>query len=389
MPPSRPPGPASRGAALPSSPTKCANWPKNQPARPAKSTPSPAALSQKSDAVQRSIQKRPRPPGFQPELPGGGGRSARRGQRRRSTRVGHGLDAIANATEEQRRVSGEVAANIESIASMAQENNERHRADGQARPDPGRPGRQSAGCRRPLQHLIKFFTALGLETASATPIVCMVYRPGTPSPCRIQTNNSIPFPLKKWPKPRWRRPMAPTTCPRARPCPASRNCSRPPNSRPRSTTTPGCAPRPRRENVRRRAQDDIAKAGKFAVEKFAGELLAVKDSLEAALASENQDAAALRAGVELTLKQLVAAFEKSSVSEINPLDEKFDPHRHQAISQVEADGEPNRRQRAAKGLRPARPHPAPGPGGGFESPRRRGATRRLKPGGNTPISKAG
>jgi molecular chaperone GrpE len=96
------------------------------------------------------------------------------------------------------------------------------------------------------------------------------------------------------------------------------------------------------ENVRRRAQDDIAKAGKFASERFAGELLAVKDSLEAALASQNQDAAALRAGVELTLKQLVAAFEKSSVGEINPLDEKFDPHRHQAISQVEADGEPNR-----------------------------------------------
>ena len=96
------------------------------------------------------------------------------------------------------------------------------------------------------------------------------------------------------------------------------------------------------ENVRRRAQEDIAKAGKFAAEKFAGELLAVKDSLEAALASENQDAAALRSGVELTLKQLAAAFEKSNLAEINPLEEKFDPHRHQAISQVEAEGEPNR-----------------------------------------------
>jgi molecular chaperone GrpE len=96
------------------------------------------------------------------------------------------------------------------------------------------------------------------------------------------------------------------------------------------------------ENVRRRAQEDIAKAGKFAVEKFAGELLAVKDSLEAALANESQDAAALRSGVELTLKQLVSAFEKSSLTEINPLEEKFDPHRHQAISQIEADGEPNR-----------------------------------------------
>jgi molecular chaperone GrpE len=96
------------------------------------------------------------------------------------------------------------------------------------------------------------------------------------------------------------------------------------------------------ENIRRRAQDDIAKAGKFAAEKFAGELLAVKDSLEAALAAQEQDAAALRSGVELTLRQLIAAFDKSSVKELNPLDEKFDPHQHQAISQVEADGEPNR-----------------------------------------------
>ena len=96
------------------------------------------------------------------------------------------------------------------------------------------------------------------------------------------------------------------------------------------------------ENVRRRAQEDIAKAGKFAAEKFAAELLAVKDSLEAALANENQGAEALKAGVELTLKQLVAAFEKSNLAEINPLEEKFDPHRHQAISQIEAEGEPNR-----------------------------------------------
>ena len=96
------------------------------------------------------------------------------------------------------------------------------------------------------------------------------------------------------------------------------------------------------DNVRRRAQDDILKAGKFAIEKFAGELLAVKDSLEAALANENQSAEALRGGVELTLRQLAAAFEKSNLAEISPLGEKFDPHRHQAISQVEADGEANR-----------------------------------------------
>lgn len=95
------------------------------------------------------------------------------------------------------------------------------------------------------------------------------------------------------------------------------------------------------ENIRRRAQEDIAKASKFAVEKFAGELLAVKDSLEAALANENQSAEALKSGVELTLKQLCSAFEKSNLVEINPAGEKFDPHRHQAISQIEAEGEPN------------------------------------------------
>jgi molecular chaperone GrpE len=89
------------------------------------------------------------------------------------------------------------------------------------------------------------------------------------------------------------------------------------------------------ENVRRRAQEDIGKAGKFAVEKFSGEMLAVKDSLEAALTNENQSAEHLKAGVELTLKQLIAAFEKSGLAEINPLGEKFDPHKHQAISQIE------------------------------------------------------
>ena len=90
------------------------------------------------------------------------------------------------------------------------------------------------------------------------------------------------------------------------------------------------------ENVRRRAQDDIGKAAKFAVEKFSGELVAVKDSLEAALASDNQSAEHLKEGVELTLRQLVAAFEKSGLAEINPLGQKFDPNFHQAIGQIEA-----------------------------------------------------
>ena len=95
------------------------------------------------------------------------------------------------------------------------------------------------------------------------------------------------------------------------------------------------------ENVRRRAQEDIAKASKFAVERFAGELLAVKDSLEAALAADTPSVESMKSGTELTLKQLVAAFEKSGLKEINPLGEKFDPNFHQAISMVDSDQEAN------------------------------------------------
>ena len=94
------------------------------------------------------------------------------------------------------------------------------------------------------------------------------------------------------------------------------------------------------ENVRRRAQDDIAKAGKFAADKFAQAMLPVKDSLEAALAAENT-VDSLRQGVELTLKQLVSAFQGASLTEVNPIGEKFDPNKHQAISMVEADAEAN------------------------------------------------
>lgn len=95
------------------------------------------------------------------------------------------------------------------------------------------------------------------------------------------------------------------------------------------------------ENVRRRAQEDVAKAHKFSVEKFASELLAVKDSLEAALASDRQTAEDLRGGVELTLKQLVAAFDKSAIREVNPVGEKFDPNFHQAIQVVPSEQEAN------------------------------------------------
>jgi molecular chaperone GrpE len=95
------------------------------------------------------------------------------------------------------------------------------------------------------------------------------------------------------------------------------------------------------DNIRKRSQTEIANAHKFAVENFATELLAVKDSLEAALASETVTVESLRSGVELTLRQLKSAFEKSNVKEIDPTGQKFDPHRHQAISTVESDAEPN------------------------------------------------
>lgn len=90
------------------------------------------------------------------------------------------------------------------------------------------------------------------------------------------------------------------------------------------------------ENIRRRAQEDIAKAHKFATESFAEALLPVMDSLEKAREASAGAPEALRAGVELTLKQLQAAFEKGRLTVIDPSGEKFDPHRHQAISMVPA-----------------------------------------------------
>jgi molecular chaperone GrpE len=95
------------------------------------------------------------------------------------------------------------------------------------------------------------------------------------------------------------------------------------------------------DNIRKRAQADIASAHKYAIENFSTELLAVKDSLEAALAIGNVTVDNLKSGVELTLKQLNSVFEKFRVAEIHPLGQKFDPHRHQAISMVDSDLEPN------------------------------------------------
>ena len=95
------------------------------------------------------------------------------------------------------------------------------------------------------------------------------------------------------------------------------------------------------ENIRKRAVLDVANAHKYAVEGFATELLAVKDSLEAALAVESATVDSLKNGVELTLKQLCAAFDKFNLTEVNPAGQKFDPHRHQAISMVAAQAEAN------------------------------------------------
>jgi molecular chaperone GrpE len=95
------------------------------------------------------------------------------------------------------------------------------------------------------------------------------------------------------------------------------------------------------ENIRRRANDDIDKARKFALEKFSGELLAVKDSLDAALAVDSSDVDSYKNGVELTAKQLLSVFEKFNIAEINPVNEKFDPNKHQAISAVASELEAN------------------------------------------------
>ncbi|MGA7950119.1 MAG: nucleotide exchange factor GrpE [Thiobacillaceae bacterium] len=95
------------------------------------------------------------------------------------------------------------------------------------------------------------------------------------------------------------------------------------------------------DNIRKRAQLDVANAHKYAVEGFAGELLAVKDGLEAAMAADNASIDSLKHGVELTLKQLANAFGKFNVRELNPLGEKFDPHRHQAIGMMESEQEAN------------------------------------------------
>ena len=96
------------------------------------------------------------------------------------------------------------------------------------------------------------------------------------------------------------------------------------------------------ENTRRRAEEDMSKARKFAVEGFAESLLPIADSLNAAIAIQNATPEQLLEGVHATLRQLVQALERNKVLPIQPpTGTKFDPHQHQAISMVPAEQEPN------------------------------------------------
>jgi molecular chaperone GrpE len=96
------------------------------------------------------------------------------------------------------------------------------------------------------------------------------------------------------------------------------------------------------ENIRRRAQEDVAKAHKFAVESFAEAMVPVKDSLEMALKVENPTLESLKEGVEMTLKQLNSAFERNRLVEVMPAaGEKLDPNKHQAVAMVPAEQEAN------------------------------------------------
>ena len=96
------------------------------------------------------------------------------------------------------------------------------------------------------------------------------------------------------------------------------------------------------ENIRRRAQEDVSKAHKFAIENFAEAMVPVRDSLEMALKVETPTIESLREGVEMTLKQMSSAFEKNRLVEIMPAPgDKLDPMKHQAVAVVPAEQEAN------------------------------------------------
>ena len=92
------------------------------------------------------------------------------------------------------------------------------------------------------------------------------------------------------------------------------------------------------ENQRKRLQRDLEQARKFANERLLGELLPVCDSLERGLAVDNADVAALREGMDLTLKALLKVAEGNGLKPIDPLGQPFDPERHQAMTMVAAPG---------------------------------------------------
>jgi molecular chaperone GrpE len=93
------------------------------------------------------------------------------------------------------------------------------------------------------------------------------------------------------------------------------------------------------ENQRKRLQRDLEQARKFANERLLGDLLPVCDSLERGLAVENADNAALREGMDLTLKALIKVAESNGLKQLDPLGQPFDPERHQAMSLVDAPGQ--------------------------------------------------
>lgn len=95
------------------------------------------------------------------------------------------------------------------------------------------------------------------------------------------------------------------------------------------------------QNLNRRHTEEIQAAHKFAAAGFAKEMLPVKDYLEMALLDQSGNFDALKMGVEMTLKQLVSAFDNAHLSEINPMGELLDPNKHQAMSTEEADAAPN------------------------------------------------
>ena len=95
------------------------------------------------------------------------------------------------------------------------------------------------------------------------------------------------------------------------------------------------------DNIRRRSAEDVLKAQKFGVEKMADSLLAVKDSLDAALVVESPSLESFKEGIDITARQLTSVFERFSIAEINPAGAKFDPTKHQAIAALESEQEPN------------------------------------------------